>query len=298
MAELDETSLVGSELEQLEQDVLASARDDVPPKEARDQVLAALSLPASTASAGRASPWGGAGARVAQVIGLALAVGAASVAVVGLSGDDAEAVPTSEAAAVAPRVPVTTPETAPEAMPETVSTIAAPAVVASPRPPQEAAPGESTPTEETTDIAAPNRPAPAPRGARPVQHTPAADAPAELGARAPTTRSSAPAARVESTLGRELARVTAARSAIAGGEAARALGELDAYDAEFPAGAFSVEVAVLRIEALARSGRGDEARRLGDRFLAQHPQGLFARRVTTTLRSVGPAPEDPPTPAR
>ncbi|MBX3212210.1 MAG: hypothetical protein KF850_09270 [Labilithrix sp.] len=283
MAEPDDMSLE-SELDQLERDVLASARDDVPPPEAREQLLAALNLPASTASAGRSSAWGGAGARVAQVVGLALAVGAASIAVVGLSGDDAETAAAPEAAAVAPPAPAATPEM--------VATIAAPA---SPQPPHAAAPGEPPPAEEATDVAAPNRPAPAPRGARPAQ--PAPDAPAELGARAPTTRSGAPA-RVESTLGRELARVTAARSALAGGHAARALGELDAYDAEFPAGAFSVEVAVLRIEALARSGRSDEARRLGDGFLAQHPRGLFARRVTTTLRGAGPAPEDPPTPAR
>ena len=87
--------------------------------------------------------------------------------------------------------------------------------------------------------------------------------------------------------------MTAARSALAAGDATRSLAVLDAYEAEFPNGAFSVEVSVLRVEALARAGRMTEARRLGERFLRQHPNGLFARRVASTLAAgdnPGPTP--------
>jgi len=83
------------------------------------------------------------------------------------------------------------------------------------------------------------------------------------------------------TLAREISRV----------EAARAMALLDAYEREFSRGAFAVEVSVLRIEALAQAGKTDEARRLGARFLAEHRQGAFARRVGATLDALpGAAP--------
>ncbi|MDF2695479.1 MAG: hypothetical protein K0S65_3862, partial [Labilithrix sp.] len=43
---------------------------------------------------------------------------------------------------------------------------------------------------------------------------------------------------------------------------------------------------------LARAGRPDEARRLGSRFLAEHHEGAFARRVAATLaKTPGGVPE-------
>jgi hypothetical protein len=104
------------------------------------------------------------------------------------------------------------------------------------------------------------------------------------------------------SLGREIARVEAARAALARNEAARAVELLDAYEREFSPGAFALEVSVLRIEALARAGQTDRARRLGARFLAEHPEGPLARRVTATLAampgatppsSVEPMPRSP-----
>jgi hypothetical protein len=91
-----------------------------------------------------------------------------------------------------------------------------------------------------------------------------------------------PAARA-STLSLEIAQVEAARASLAAGDATRTLALLDRYDREFPNGVFAVDVSVLRIEALARAGRTDEARRLGTRFLAEHRQGAFARRVAIAL---------------
>lgn len=93
------------------------------------------------------------------------------------------------------------------------------------------------------------------------------------------------------TLAREISRVEAARAALERNEAARALELLDAYEREFSPGAFAVEVSVLRIEALAGAGQTDQARRLGARFLAEHRQGAFARRVAATLDALpGAAP--------
>ncbi|AKU97341.1 hypothetical protein AKJ09_04005 [Labilithrix luteola] len=90
------------------------------------------------------------------------------------------------------------------------------------------------------------------------------------------------------TLGRESARVEAVRAALARNDAARAVTLLDAYDREFSPGAFAIEVSVLRIEALARLGQTERARRLGKQFLAEHRQGAFARRVTATLEALPP----------
>ena len=93
-------------------------------------------------------------------------------------------------------------------------------------------------------------------------------------------------------LSREIARIEAARAALGSNEPTQTLRLLDSYDRDFPHGAFSVEVSVLRVEALARAGRTDEARRLGARFLAEHHEGPFARRVTATLAKMpGGVPE-------
>lgn len=87
----------------------------------------------------------------------------------------------------------------------------------------------------------------------------------------------------ESTLAREIAKVEAARTSLKAGDARSTLTTLDEYDREFPTGAFAVEISVLRIEALARAGRTDEARHLGSEFLTTHRHGAFARRVAITL---------------
>lgn len=120
-----------------------------------------------------------------------------------------------------------------------------------------------------------------------LPNAPALDAPPRIAAPV-----GAGAAASSDALGREIARVEAARAALASNEPTRTLRLLDSYDRDFPHGAFSVEVSVLRVEALARAGRTDEARRLGSRFLAEHREGAFARRVTATLAKMpGGAPE-------
>lgn len=90
-------------------------------------------------------------------------------------------------------------------------------------------------------------------------------------------------------LEREIARIEAARGALAHDDASQTLMLLDSYEREFSRGAFAIEVTVLRIEALARSGRNDEARRLADAFLATHREGTFAHRVNVTLSRMTPS---------
>ncbi|AKU99501.1 hypothetical protein AKJ09_06165 [Labilithrix luteola] len=92
------------------------------------------------------------------------------------------------------------------------------------------------------------------------------------------------------TLVRETPRVDAARAALTRGDAASTLRLLDAYDREFPRGTFTVEVTVLRVEALAQAGHLDEARRLGRRFLATHREGPYARRVGVVLAAASDGP--------
>jgi outer membrane protein assembly factor BamD (BamD/ComL family) len=69
------------------------------------------------------------------------------------------------------------------------------------------------------------------------------------------------------------------RAAIRGGNAGRALSLLDAFDREFPGPVLGNEARVLRIEALARSGDMATARRLGEQYLRETPNGPLSGRV-------------------
>lgn len=89
------------------------------------------------------------------------------------------------------------------------------------------------------------------------------------------------------SLPRELEMIDRARSALARGEASRALSLLDAYSARFPKPKLRSESTVLRIEALVARGQGKAATRLGKQFLAREPNGPYARRVRSLLERVG-----------
>ena len=264
MSDLDLEPLVRGDADPLEKTVLGSARADAPALAAKAALLATLApAPAPPASDAPHAPRVGPsllrrfGARYAP--GVALVVGAGAAALMSVSREaERRAEPNAGVVELAP------PAVAPS-RPE--SAHAPPAIVepSAPEPPARV-PGE------TASV----RPAP--------RHVPVAP-------RAVARPSAEPDD--DSTLARELARVGAARSALAAGDPARTLTLLDAYDAEFPKGAFTIEVSVLRIEALARSGQVEEARKLGDRFLAQHPDGAFARRVTATLQGIAPSTKLP-----
>jgi hypothetical protein len=77
----------------------------------------------------------------------------------------------------------------------------------------------------------------------------------------------------------ELKALEGARTTLASGNAQGALALLDAYDRGYPRGLLKLEAEVLRIDALARSGQTDAARRRADAFLRQHPKSVLASRV-------------------
>jgi hypothetical protein len=66
----------------------------------------------------------------------------------------------------------------------------------------------------------------------------------------------------------EVRAIDRVRRALQGGRAARALSDLDDYAREFPHGELALEAAVLRVQALFGSARGDEARALARHTLA------------------------------
>jgi outer membrane protein assembly factor BamD (BamD/ComL family) len=81
------------------------------------------------------------------------------------------------------------------------------------------------------------------------------------------------------TLGDELAVVESASRALRSGNPQAALGRLAEYRQRFPRGKLALEAQVLRIEALARAGRSDEAARLARGFLKRHPHSPVAARI-------------------
>jgi hypothetical protein len=86
-------------------------------------------------------------------------------------------------------------------------------------------------------------------------------------------------ARRAAMLTEELGAIDHARVALAGGDARRALEELDAYDRRFPAGRLQIEAEVMRIDAFAKLGRRDVARQRAEVFLKRHPNSVLATRV-------------------
>lgn len=253
MSLLDDESLDWSDGDPLQRDVLDAARDDVPSPGAREKMFAALDL-APAGSHVRAFSWRALGGRAVYPLGAAVVIGVGAAAFSGISANHPPP-------------------------PDSRTVRAVDSVVAT------AAASSGEPSEAVGPVIVLAAPSPsAEREVNPPAHRSLRSAQKNV-----TTTVASAERPVESTLGREIARMREARAALAENDAARTLLLLDAYDAEFSEGAFSVEVAVLRIEALARSGRVREARLLGDRFLTRHPQGLFANRVAAILRSLGSA---------
>lgn len=114
-----------------------------------------------------------------------------------------------------------------------------------------------------------------------------AAAPIASGRAAPAASSPASAPPVASSSGRdkgdrllaEVRALDAVRSAIAQGEALRALVLLDSFEREFPGAVLGSEARVLRIDALSKSGNHDAARRLGEQYLQETPNGPLSNRV-------------------
>jgi hypothetical protein len=110
--------------------------------------------------------------------------------------------------------------------------------------------------------------------AAPVQ--PSAPAPTPSVALAPTPHARTAAA---GDLRDEVGLVGAARDAVTGDAARRALEILRRYQDKYPNGAFRPESGAIKIEALMKLGREAEARALAERFVAEHRGSLLAHRV-------------------
>jgi len=112
----------------------------------------------------------------------------------------------------------------------------------------------------------------------------AAGAPAVPAAEDPAARSTRRArAEVSVPLSQELASIDAARKALARGDTSGAIARLDRYARAFPRGRLDLEAEVLRIDALAESGRADAARAHARDFLRRHPNSVLAAHVRTRL---------------
>ncbi|HEX3850791.1 MAG TPA: outer membrane protein assembly factor BamD [Polyangiaceae bacterium] len=85
------------------------------------------------------------------------------------------------------------------------------------------------------------------------------------------------------SLAEEVAAIKSAKGALASGNAAQALRELDAYKLHFPRGRLSQEATVVRIEALIDSGNQAAAGTVADRFLAAHPDSPYSARIRTLV---------------
>lgn len=98
------------------------------------------------------------------------------------------------------------------------------------------------------------------------------------------TTGAEPTPTVPSTRALERRLVDDARSAIEG-DGAATLVILDRLDREVPGGALAAERQALRVLALLRTGRADEARGLSDVYLEAHPTGTDADRIRRALLS-------------
>lgn len=80
-------------------------------------------------------------------------------------------------------------------------------------------------------------------------------------------------------LSAQIALVDAARAALNGGRAERALSIARDYQLDYPTGAFRPEVGAIKVEALVKLGRKAEARALAERFVKAYGPGPLAERV-------------------
>jgi outer membrane protein assembly factor BamD (BamD/ComL family) len=69
----------------------------------------------------------------------------------------------------------------------------------------------------------------------------------------------------------EARQIEAARAAVARGDNAGAIAQLNDYDASYPNGTLKPESMALRIQALSKSGKVTEARALANEFEAKYP---------------------------
>jgi hypothetical protein len=127
-------------------------------------------------------------------------------------------------------------------------------------------------------VTASPQPEPAPQAPTPPAEVVTAPPPRAVAA---SPRNRAPAAAAD--LADQVALIDSARAAMSAGAGARALEILRRYEGKYTSGSFRPEAAAIRIEALMKLGREAEARALAERFVAEHPGSLLARRVADVV---------------
>lgn len=113
--------------------------------------------------------------------------------------------------------------------------------------------------------------------ARPARPRPGIEARPTLAEQALATRPAI--ARPASTLGDELALITAARAALARGMADEALAQLDRYEQRFDRGSLRPESLAARVDALCALGRRERAASVAEMFAREFPRSPLLSRV-------------------
>jgi hypothetical protein len=309
---MDPTRLLEDDLDEFERELLRSARVDEP--DARAIARAAFALGVGTSALTVAAGSAAATATATAVPGTGTAIGTFSklgtLAVIKwLSIGVVGGLVTTSGVEIARTAIVSSPDEPAAAVARSRPI----AMAASPRPASDLSPIPVPPAPADTadegqvpralafaDVPldpppAPERAAP-PKLARSGSNALPAAAPAAAAARAaaapvstasftpPATNSAAETPKVVS-IAEETAMLDRARRALASGNAAAALTELESYDQRARARALSTEAAVLRIEALLQAGQRASAVALAQRLLALQPNGPHANRLRSIVAS-------------
>jgi hypothetical protein len=251
----------------LKAELLASAKADRAPDGSRRRALVAAA--AAVAASTKAASATAALSTLARVAAWKwIAMGALSVGAVVAAKE-----------VIVPRATTVEATRAPSAAPPTPPTRRTRQALAPVRP------GAPTPIAVAPDLPVPVSPPPAPVAveraspppppaakAEPPPIAPKATVVAAQVTEAPTpARATAPSTS-GSRLAAEITAIDQMKSALAAGDAADALRRVDAYRAAFPTGTLAAEATALRVEALARAGRRDDARAELARLRAGHPE--------------------------
>jgi hypothetical protein len=228
--------------------LLRAAQIDAPPETSRKRAAAALGLTGAPAAIGAAGGGGGAAATAAKLATTGIAIKWLGAGVAGLAMVSAAS---SYRAGRAQRV---TPSVA-------VVSTAAPRV----------------PSAAHVDI-------PPPEPIAPIAPIATGAPLAPVAALPPSSPSPSPAP--AHSIGREVAMLDSARTALAEGHAEEAIHRLDAYARSCPDGALALEANVVRVEALEAEGKTARAATLAQQLLAKHPDAPQAAHLRSLVREL------------
>ena len=95
----------------------------------------------------------------------------------------------------------------------------------------------------------------------------------------PPSREALPEQSTRTRRAGELEAINAVRAALIAKDPKSALAQLNRYELDFPEASFGLPAQLLRIEALAVSGRPQAAKELASGFVAAHPDSVHAERL-------------------